>query len=86
MVKVKTLRTFYDLHHHADRKPGEVFEAPEERVARIQQMLPGYIEVVEEVDYTKMSVQELIALAKERGVMPKGRTSKATLIEILSKE
>jgi hypothetical protein len=33
-----------------------------------------------------MTVQQLTALAKERGVMPRGRVSKAALIEILSKE
>ena len=86
MVKVKTIRTFYDLHLHADRKPGDVFEMDEERFERFQSMLPGYIEAIEETDYTKMTLQELTALAKERGVMPRGRASKAALIEILSKE
>lgn len=86
MVKVKTIKTFYDLHLHADRKPGDVFKMDEERFERFQSMLPGYIEVVEDVDYTNMTLQELTALAKERGVMPKGRASKTALIEILSKE
>lgn len=84
MVRVKVLKTFYDLHIHKDRIPGDEFEISEERFANLQQMLPGYLEAVE--GYEKMSLQELTALAKERGVMPKGRASKAQLIEILSKE
>ena len=86
MVKVKTVQPFYDLHAHADRRPGDVLEMTEERFERFQSMLPGYVEVVEEADYTKMTTQQLAALAKERGVLPKGRVSKAALIEILSEE
>lgn len=84
MVKIIVLKPFYDLHIHKDRIPGDEFEISEERFANLQQMLPGYIEAVE--SYEKMTVQELTALAKERGVLPKGRVSKAQLIEILSKE
>ena len=86
MVNITVLKPFYDLKAHRDRKPGDVFEMTEERLARIQSMLPGYVEAVEETDYTKMTAQQLTALAKERGVLPKGRVSKAALIEILSKE
>lgn len=84
MVKLKVLKNFYDLHNHVDRRPGDVFEATEERAERLQVLLPGYFDV--ERDYSSMSVQELSVIAKERGVLPKGRVSKAALIEILSKE
>lgn len=86
MVRLKTIKAFYDLHEHVDHRPGDVFEATEERADHIMAALPGYVEVVKEVDYTKMTLQELTALAKERGVMPKGRASKAALIAALTEE
>lgn len=87
MVTVIVLKPFYDLAAHVDRKEGEEFKAKPERAKRIANALPDYVSIAEEaIDYTKLSMQELTALAKERGVMPKGRTSKAMLIEILSKE
>ena len=84
MVNITVLKPFYDLKAHCDRKPGDVFEATKERAERLQVLLPGYFDV--ERDYSSMSVQELSVIAKERGVLPKGRVSKAALIEILSKE
>lgn len=84
MVKLKVLKNFYDLHSHVDRRPGDVFDATEERAERLQMLLPGYFEVMR--DYADMTAQELTAIAKERGVMPKGRVSKAALVDILSKE
>ena len=88
MVNITVLKSFYDLKAHKNRMPGDTFEATEERAKRIDAALPGYvaIEEPEAVDYEGMTVQQLTALAKERGVMPRGRVSKATLVNILSKE
>lgn len=100
MVTLTVLRTFYDLKKHRDRVPGEEFTVSEERAEQIVSALPGYVTVhepepepehepesePEEVDLSKMTVAQLSALARERGVMPKGRPSKVRLIEILSKE
>ena len=88
MVNITVLKPFYDLKAHKDRMPGDIFEVTEERARHIDAALPGYvaIEEPEQMDYTKMTAQQLAALAKERGVLPRGRVSKAALIEILSKE
>lgn len=86
MVSVKTLKSFYDLQEHIDRKVGDVFDVTEERLARLEALLPGYIEKVVEEDLTKMTASELVSLAKERGIRLKGRPTKAQLIAALSKE
>lgn len=88
MVNITVLKAFYDLKAHKNRMPGDTFDATEERAKHIDAALPGYvaIEEPEAVDYEGMTVQQLTALAKERGVMPRGRVSKATLVKILSKE
>lgn len=86
MVIVTVLKPFYDLHLHVDHRPGDTFEATEERAKHIDSVLPGYIKYEAKTDYESMTLQQLTAIAKERGVMPKGRVAKATLIEILSKE
>lgn len=86
MVNITVLKPFYDLKAHTNRMPGDTFEATKERAEHIAKALPGYITFEELVDYEGMTVQQLTALAKERGVMPRGRVSKAALIEILSKE
>lgn len=88
MVTVIVLRSFYDLKAHTNRMPGDTFEATEKRAAQILAALPGYVSIKEPepVDYASMTVQQLSALAKERGVLPKGRVSKATLVKILSEE
>lgn len=90
MVTVRVLRSFYDLKAHINRMPGDTFETNKERAKHLEMVLPGYVVIEEpepeQVDYESMTVQQLTALAKERGVMPRGRVSKAALIEILSKE
>ena len=86
MVSVKTLKSFYDLQEHVDRKVGDVFDITEERLARIEALLPDYVETVAEKDINQMTATELAALAKERGVQFKGRPTKAQLIAALSKE
>ena len=90
MVTVRVLRSFYDLKAHTNRMPGDTFETTKERAEHLERVLPGYV-VIEEpepepIDYESMTVQQLTALAKERGVMPRGRVSKATLVKILSEE
>lgn len=88
MVNITVLKSFYDLKAHKNRMPGDTFEATKERAEHIAKALPGYItfEEPELVDYEGMTFQQLTALAKERGVMPRGRVSKATLVKILSEE
>lgn len=88
MVNITVLKPFYDLKAHRDRHVGETFEASSKRAANLEVVLPGYISVKEpeQVDLAKLTMQQLTAIAKERGVKPKGRTTKAQLIEILSKE
>ena len=88
MVTVHVLKPFYDLVRRVDREAGEDFDASEERAAYIDAVLPGFISygAEEAVDLTKMTMQQLTALAKERGIKPKGRQSKASLIALLSEE
>lgn len=88
MVNIIVLKPFYDLKAHKNRMSGDTFEATEERAAQIAEALPDYvsIEEAEPVDYASMTAQQLTALAKERGVLPKGRVSKAMLVKILSEE
>lgn len=88
MVNITVLKPFYDLKAHKNRMPGDTFEATEKRAAQIAAALPGYVSIkeAEPVDYASMTVQQLTALAKERGVLPRGRVSKATLVKILSEE
>ena len=88
MVNITVLKPFYDLKAHTNRMPGDTFEATEKRAAQILAALPGYVAIKEPepVDYASMTAQQLTALAKERGVLPRGRVSKATLVKILSEE
>ena len=88
MVNITVLKSFYDLKAHKNRMPGDTFEVTEERAKHIDAALPGYvaIEEPEQVDYAGMSLQQLAAIAKERGVMPRGRATKAALIKILTEE
>ena len=88
MVNITVLKPFYDLKAHKDRRVGDTFEVSHKRAAHLELVLPGYTsaEEPEQVDLTKLTMQQLTAIAKERGVKPKGRTTKAQLIEILSKE
>jgi len=84
MVTLKVIKPFYDLKLHRGRKEGETFEVTEERAEVLLTQLPDYVAVVEPVDLTKMSLAELTALAKERGIQYKGRATKAALIQLLS--
>lgn len=88
MVNITVLKPFYDLKVHRDRHVGETFEASSKRAANLEVVLPGYISVEEpeQVDLTKLTMQQLTALAKERDIKLKGRVSKARLVEILTKE
>lgn len=47
-MKVRALKAFRDLVEKKDRRAGEVFEASEERVKKIQETLPEWIEIVDE--------------------------------------
>ena len=87
MVTLITLRKFHDTTIRGTRAEGDVFEATEERAARIMAALPGYVAVHElpedTPDYASMTVAQLRALCAERGVdVPKG-SKKADIIELL---
>lgn len=47
MAKVKVLESFKDVHTHALHPVDEVFEATKERIAEIQSVNKGLIEVME---------------------------------------
>lgn len=47
MVTVTVNEAFRDLVEHTDRKPGDTFDATEERAAYIEQALPGYVTIAE---------------------------------------
>jgi len=82
MVKVKTLRGFYDLLERVDRHEGDVFDATEERAAQIAQLLPGYVEV-STVDLGSLKLAQLRELAAERGVEIPAKATKAEILELL---
>ena len=82
MVKVITLRDFYDLVERVDRREGDVFEATEERAERIAQLLPGYVEV-SKADLGSLKLAQLRELAAERGVDIPARATKAEIVELL---
>lgn len=82
MVQVRTLRDFYDLVERVDRKEGDVFEATEERAARIAELLPGYVEVGR-ADLGSLKLAQLRELAAERGVEIPAKATKAEIVELL---
>lgn len=91
MVRVKVLKSFYDLACHKDRGVGEEFDVTEERAAQIDRALPGYILVSKEEDgaaedMTKLTAAQLKALCEERGIAVPSRAKKADIIALLSKE
>ena len=90
MVTVRVLKRFWDLKRKRTRVEGEVFQEEPERVAQIEEALPGYTErlVLEEgkaegPDVRSMSLRELKALAKERGIDIPPRTPKDEIITLL---
>lgn len=97
MVKVTTLKPFYDLKCHVDRNVGDTFTASERRAEQICFALPGYVTFeqsdadkeespkVEEpaVDVSNMTVAQLKAYAREVGVSIPSGAKKAEIIAIL---
>lgn len=86
MATVKVRRAFWDRLAKANRLPGESFRASAGRAKQIVGALPdGYVEVSEDdgPDVRSMSVQELRALAAERGAKVPAKATKATLLELL---
>ena len=43
MITVTVLKGFRDLKQHTSRRPGDTFEANEERAAQLAAALPGFI-------------------------------------------
>lgn len=86
MVTVTVIKGFRDIQVHVDRKPGERFDATEERVKQIEAKLPGYISYTTnelKSGYDDMSVDDLRALCKERGIKVPPRAGKAKLVSLL---
>ena len=90
MVTVTVLKGFRDLKRHVSRKPGDMFEATEERAAHLAAALPGFVsyEAAEgpKVDYSKLTVAKLKALCEERKIAVPPKAKKADLIALLDKE
>ena len=86
MVEITVNKGFYDVVEKVDRRPGDTFEATEERAEFIDSALPGYVtfaKAEKKDDLSKLTVAQLTKLAGERGIeVPKG-TRKAELLEIL---
>lgn len=87
MSTVRVLKGFRDIVEHVDRRPGESFEASDERAAEIASRIPGYVEVVPgedaSQDYSKLTKAELVRLLGERGIPLPKRQNKADLIALL---
>ena len=97
MVKVTTLKPFYDLKCHVDRNVGDTFTASERRAEQICFALPGYISyepVIDgkedattsdepAVDVSNMTVAQLKAYAREVGVSIPSGAKKAEIIATL---
>ena len=94
MVRIKVLRSFWDLVVHVDRKVGDEFEVTEKRAAHIQNKLPGYVTVIEAVvepeedakepvDLAKLTVATLKGLCAERGIEVPKKAKKADIIALL---
>ena len=57
MTKVKVIVGFLDARELVERKPGDVFDATDERAAEIAAKLPGYVEVQKPRRTTKKKEQ-----------------------------
>ena len=52
-MKIKVLSPFYDLEEEVDRMAGDEFEVTVKRYSKLKKnLLPGYLEKIEEVDGT----------------------------------
>lgn len=92
-VTVTVLRRFEDYAERCDREVGEEFEATVERAEEIDAKLPGYIRILRDEapaeqlpELSELSVAQLKALAKERGITIPAGTKKAGIVDILTKE
>jgi hypothetical protein len=97
MVRVTTLRYFYDLKCHVDRNVGDTFDASEGRAEQLDSALPGYIayerlsqdRVTEpecdgtEEDLSGMTVSQLKERARDLGITIPSGSKKADIIAIL---
>jgi hypothetical protein len=86
MVTVTVLSPFRDTTEHVGRKVGDTFTATEERAAEISAKLPGYVkyEKAERGDgLSELSIDELRAIAEERGIEVPKRGGKAKLLSLL---
>lgn len=86
MVAVTVKRHFWDISAKTKRREGDTFTTTPERAKEIDQKLPGYITFTEEAKGSSLSslgVQELRAIAAERGIEVPKRASKNQLIELI---
>ena len=85
MVNITTLKPWYDRKHKRMRKANEVFEDTYERAVEVAEKLPGYVsfEAEQEDDLDSMTLRELKALAKGRGIKVSANASKASVVAAL---
>jgi hypothetical protein len=83
MVTVTVLAPFRDTTEHVGRKVGDTFTTTEERAAEIAAKLPGYVKYEKDSGLSDLSLEELKAIAEERGIEIPKRGGKAKLLSLL---
>lgn len=84
MVTVTVIIPFRDTTEHVGRRKGDTFTTTEERAKQIAARLPGYISYKNEgSDLSSLDLDELRAIAEERGVEVPKRAGKAKLLSLL---
>lgn len=83
MVTVTVLTPFRDTTEHVGRKVGDTFTTTEERAAEIAAKLPGYVKYEKDSGLSDLSLEELKAIAEERGIEIPKRGGKAKLLSLL---
>jgi len=71
MIVLKTLLSFRDNQEKKQRLVGETFEVTEERFNQIIEALPGYVEIVEVLDFPNLEVIEPIIVKEKSKGRPK---------------
>lgn len=87
-MKVTTIVRFKDLKENVMREIGDEFEVSESRFREILDVgefvrVIGAEDTTEEVDYSKMTNNELKEILDEKGVDYKKNATKAELIELI---
>lgn len=86
MANVKVNKLFWDRVAKVNRRPGDEFSATNHRARQIAERLPGYVEVAYDepaVDLASLKNDELIQIAKDKGIELPKRIKKADLVALL---